>query len=136
MITDSPFLPAISRRSRRSRWPRRHSRRLVFPLVLLAFATFVAGAQAHSETASTACSSATGNSVTFYWSDFANPAGTGNGGRNTPDLEDCLHPDGRRDDNDDRKCVFPIEFRLANGRHPGARRPRRRLICLDIQPDD
>jgi hypothetical protein len=84
MITDSPYQPATRATSRRSRWPRRHARRLLFPLVLFAFATFVAGAQAHTVTASTACSSATGNSVTFHWTDFANPAGTRNGGRNTP----------------------------------------------------
>ena len=108
MMTDSPFLPASQSASRRSRWPRRHSRRLVFPLVLLAFATFVAGAQAHSETASTACSSATGNSVTFYWSDFANPAGTGNGGRNTPTWKIVYTPTGGATTTTTGNASFPL----------------------------
>ena len=94
MSTDSPGLPAAQATSRRSRWPRRHTRRLILPAVLLAFATFVAGAQAHTATATTACSSATGNSVTFYWSNFANPAGTRNGGRNTPSWEIVYTPTG------------------------------------------
>lgn len=94
MITDSPFPAAIQPTRRRGRWPRSRTRRLIFPLVLLGFATFVASAQAHTESASTACSSATGNSVTFYWSDFANPAGTGNGGRNTPDWMIAYTPTG------------------------------------------
>ena len=108
MVTDSPFPPATSATRRRSRWPRRHTRRLMFPLVLLAFATFVASAAAHTETASTACSSATGNSVTFYWSNFANPAGTGNGGKNTPDWTIVYTPAGGAMTTTTGKVSFPL----------------------------
>jgi hypothetical protein len=108
MITDSPFPPATRATSRRGRWPRRHARRLIFPLVLLTFATFVAGAQAHTVTASTACSSATGNSVTFYWSDFANPAGTGNGGRNTPSWKIAYTPTGGATTTTTGNASFPL----------------------------
>ena len=108
MMSDSPILPATQATSRRSRWQRRHTRRLIFPLVLLAFATFVAAAQAHSETASTACSSATGNSVTFYWSNFANPAGTGNGGRNTPTWKIVYTPTGGATTTTTGNASFPL----------------------------
>jgi hypothetical protein len=94
MNTDSSFPPAIQGGRSRTRSPRRHTRRLIFPLVLLAFATFVASAEAHTGTASTACSSVTGNSVTFNWSGFANPAGTGNGGKNTPNWTIAYTPTG------------------------------------------
>ena len=108
MMSDSPILPATQATSRRSRWQRRHTRRLIFPLALLAFATFVAGAQAHTETASTACSSATGNSVTFYWSNFANPAGTGNGGRNTPTWKIVYTPTGGTTTTTTGNVSFPL----------------------------
>jgi hypothetical protein len=108
MITDSPFPPATQATSRRSRWPRKHARRLMFPLVLMTFATFVASAQAHTETASTACSSATGNSVTFYWSDFANPAGAGNGGRNTPNWKIVYTPAGGATTTTTGNVSFPL----------------------------
>ena len=108
MITDSPFPPATRATSRRGRWPRKHARRLIFPLVLLTFATFVAGAQAHTVTASTACSSATGNSVTFYWSNFANPAGTGNGGRNTPSWKIAYTPMGGATTTTTGNVSFPL----------------------------
>ena len=108
MVTNSPFPPATSATKRRSRWPRRHTRRLMFPLVLLTFATFVASAQAHTETASTACSSATGNSVTFYWSDFANPAGTGNGGKNTPEWKIVYTPTGGAATTTTGNVSFPL----------------------------
>jgi hypothetical protein len=111
MITDRPLpLPPVTKAtSRRRRWQRRHTRRLIFPLVLLAFATFVAAAQAHSETSSTACSSATGNSVTFYWSDFANPAGTGNGGRNTPAWKIVYTPTGGATTTTTGNVSFPLD---------------------------
>lgn len=108
MITDSPFPPATRPTSRRRRWPRRHTRRLMFPLVLLAFATFVASAAAHTETASTACSPATGNSVTFNWSNFANPAGTGNGGRNTPNWKIVYTPTGGATTTTTGNVSFPL----------------------------
>ena len=108
MITDSPFPATPQATRRRSRWPRRHTRRLIFPLVLLAFATFVASAQAHTETATTACSSSTGNSVTFHWSDFANPAGTGNGGRNTPNWKIAYTPAGGATTTTTGNVSFPL----------------------------
>jgi hypothetical protein len=56
----------------------------IFPLVLAAFACFAASAQAHTGSATTACSTASGNSITLDWTNFANPAGSNNGGKNTP----------------------------------------------------
>jgi len=50
-------------------------------LALLAFFVLAASAQAHTEAATTACT-ATGNTITFTWTDFYN--GTNNGGFNTP----------------------------------------------------
>ncbi len=108
MFTDSPFPSGTRATRRRSRWPRRHTRRLIFPLVLLAFATFVASAQAHTESASTACSSATGNSVTFNWSNFANPAGTGNGGKNTPNWTIAYTPTGGATTTTTGNVSFPL----------------------------
>jgi hypothetical protein len=57
-------------------------RRLIVPLALVSFFVFVAGAQAHDEVASPACTPAAGNTVIFNWSDFT--VGSGNGGVNAP----------------------------------------------------
>jgi hypothetical protein len=108
MSIDSLFPPATRAARRRSRWPRGHTRRVIFPAFLVAFATFVASAQAHTGTATTACSSATGNSVTFNWSNFANPAGTGNGGRNTPEWKIAYTPTGGATTTTTGEVSFPL----------------------------
>src|SRR5581483_8761050 len=55
-----------------------------------------------------ACSSATGNSVTFNWSAFANPAGTGNGGRNTPTWKIVYTPTGGATTTTTGNVSFPL----------------------------
>ncbi|HWF73185.1 MAG TPA: hypothetical protein VG186_07565 [Solirubrobacteraceae bacterium] len=65
-------------RIHRSRYPK------LCALALLAFFALAATAQAHNLSATTACASASGNTVTINWTAFANPPGTGNGGENTP----------------------------------------------------
>ena len=77
-------LPPVSRVASRA------TRRIV-PLVLVAFFMLVASASAHYVGASTTCT-ATGNTVTFYWSDFT--SGTGNGGENTPTWQILYTPTG------------------------------------------
>jgi hypothetical protein len=69
---------------------------------------FVSSAQAHTGTAATACSSATGNSVTFNWTNFANPAGTGNGGRNTPEWKIVYTPAGGMTTTTTGNVSFPL----------------------------
>ena len=80
-------------------FPRRthkHGRRLIVALVLVAFGLFAASAEAHTGTATTACSTS-GNTVTFNWTAFANPAGHGNGGQTHPGGESFTPPRaGRR----------------------------------------
>ncbi|MDQ6805055.1 MAG: hypothetical protein M3065_08805 [Actinomycetota bacterium] len=86
MINASFFSPSRSRR------PRAHFSRRICPLALVTFFALVASAQANHATAITACTPATGNSVTFNWAQFANPPGIGNGGRNTPSWQIVYTP--------------------------------------------
>lgn len=83
MTTDTPSPSGFSERRLRSRSARKHTSRRIIPLVVVTFFVFVASAQAHNEAATTACSAANGNTVTFNWTNFAF-SGTGNGGFNTP----------------------------------------------------
>jgi hypothetical protein len=62
--------------------------RLVVPLVVLSLAIFAASAQAHTVTATATC-----NSVTFHWTNFASSGG-GNGGLNTPEWRITFTPAG------------------------------------------
>ena len=62
--------------------------RMVVPLVVLSLAIFTASAQAHTVTATATC-----NSVTFHWTNFAS-SGSGNGGLNTPGWRITFTPAG------------------------------------------
>ncbi|HEY5317793.1 MAG TPA: hypothetical protein VIJ20_07425 [Solirubrobacteraceae bacterium] len=96
--------------SRRSPRARKHASRRIVPLVLLAFFAFAASAQAHDESVSTACAPATtGNTVTFVWSAFANPPGTGNGGENTPQWKIVYTPTGGSPVTINGSVTFPLD---------------------------
>jgi hypothetical protein len=85
MITQSPT-PAATRLGRSVvRVPRVRS---ILALVVLSFAIFAASAQAHTVSVTATC-----NTVTFHWTNFAS-SGNGNGGLNEPRWTIVFTPTG------------------------------------------